>query len=141
VSIVQLVVPDLIQTGSHAWTWMGIRSSQGGLDPFVVQAMNLPVDRGVYVAAVEPGGPADRAGLRGSTGTNVVNGRQVEVGGDVITAVDGQPINTFEDLLVYLALNTKPGQQIALNLVRDGQTLEVPVTLEERPENSQEFVP
>jgi 2-alkenal reductase len=141
VSIVQRVVPDLIQNGRHAWTWMGIRSSQGGLDPFIVEAMNLPVDRGVYIASVESGGPADQAGLRGSTGTDVVNGRQVEVGGDVITAVDGQPINTFEDLLVYLALNTEPGQPITLTIVRDGQNLEVPVSLEERPENIEEFVP
>jgi 2-alkenal reductase len=102
-----------------------------------VQAMNLPVDRGVYVATVEPGGPAEKAGLQGSTGTDTVSGRQVEVGGDVITAADGQPIYTFEDLLTYLALSTKPGQQVTLTIVRDGQTQELPVTLEERPANLQ----
>jgi 2-alkenal reductase len=140
VSIVQLVVPDLIQTGQHTWTWLGIRSSQGALSPLIVEAMGLPVDRGVYIAAVESGGPSDQAGLRGSSGTETINGRQIEVGGDVIIAIDGQPINTFEDMLVYLALNTEPGQEITITIVRDGQTMDVPVTLEERPENIQEFI-
>jgi 2-alkenal reductase len=139
VSIVQLVVPDLIETGRHAWTWLGISSPPGSMDPFLVQAMNLPVDRGVYISSVEPGGPADRAGLRGSNDQTSVDGHPVEVGGDVVTAIDGQPINSFEDLVTYLALNTAPGQEVTVTILRDGQSQEVQVTLDERPENAEEF--
>ena len=139
VSIVQLVVPDLIKTGTHNWTWIGISSDPRGLSPLTVQAMNLPVNKGVYIIQVQPNGPADQAGLRGSTGTKSVNGRDVEVGGDVITAIDGQPVNTFSDLLVYLAMNTQPGQKVTLTIVRDGKSQEVPVTLQKRPENLTDF--
>ena len=135
VNIVQTVVPDLIQTGKHAWTWLGVTSNQGGLNPLIVEAMNLPVDKGVFVGSVEPGGPADQAGLQGATGTETVRGREVPVGGDVITAIDGQPIAAFEDLLTYLALSTQPGQQVTVTVIRDGQSIDLPVTLEERPEN------
>jgi 2-alkenal reductase len=136
VSIVQMVVPDLIQKGSHDWTWLGIRATPGAMSPLIVQANKLPVDQGVYVSVVEPGGPADKAGLRGSSGSTTINGRDVETGGDVITAVDGQPMTTFEDLLVYLALNTQPGQKVTLTIIRNGQSQDVPVTLEKRPANA-----
>jgi 2-alkenal reductase len=100
--------------------------------------MNLPVDQGAYIAQVINGGPSDRAGLRGSGRSETVDGREVEVGGDVITAVDGQPVNTFDDLLIYIALNTQPGQEVQLTVLRGGETQEITVELEERPENLQE---
>ncbi len=135
VSIVQLVVPDLIQKGSHDWTWLGIRAAPGAMSPLIVKANHLPIDKGVYISVVEPGGPADKAGFHASSGTTTINGRQVETGGDVITAVNGQQMTTFEDLLVYLALNTQPGQKVTVTIVRNGQTQDVPVTLEKRPDN------
>jgi 2-alkenal reductase len=140
-SVVQAVVPDLIQSGRHAWTWLGISydpQNMRGLSPLTVEAMNLPVERGVYVSGVTEGGPAARAGLQGSTGVEMLNGRQVEVGGDVITAIDGQPTNSTFDLLTYLALNTQPGQDVSVAIVRNGETREVTVTLEERPESVQQ---
>ncbi len=133
VSIVKMVVPDLIANGKHAWAWLGVRG--GNVSPTLVDAMNLPVDSGAYLAEVIAGGPAASAGLRGASDTKTQNGRQVEVGGDVITAIDGQPVVTFDDLLIYVALNTSPGQEVNLTIVRDGQSRDVKVTLEERPSN------
>jgi 2-alkenal reductase len=133
VSIVKLVVPDLIANGKHAWAWLGVRG--GSVTPSLVEAMNLPVDAGAYMAEVIAGGPSDTGGLRGASDTSVVNGRQVSTGGDVITGIDGQAVTTFEDLLIYIALHTSPGQEVNLTIVRDGQTQEVKVTLEERPTN------
>jgi 2-alkenal reductase len=136
VSIIRLVVPDLIANGEHSWAWLGVRG--GNLSSALVKAMNLPVDQGAYIAQVINGGPSDRAGLRGSGRSETVDGREVEVGGDVITAVDGQPVNTFDDLLIYVALNTQPGQEVQLTVLRGGETQEITVELEERPENLQE---
>jgi S1-C subfamily serine protease len=64
----------------------------------------------------------------------VVDGRALAIGGDVIIAVDGQPVDTFDDLLIYIALQTGPGQTVGLTVVRDGEETEIQVTLEERPE-------
>jgi S1-C subfamily serine protease len=59
----------------------------------------------------------------------------VEVGGDVITAIDGTPVLSFDDLLIYLSLNTSPGQTVTLTILRGGETLDVQVTLVARPSN------
>jgi 2-alkenal reductase len=136
VSIVRLVVPDLIQSGVHHWAWLGVRG--GNLTPALVKAMKLPVDKGAYIAQVINGGPSDKAGLRGAGRTETVDGRDVEVGGDVITAIDGQPVHTFDDLLIYVATSTQPGQEVQLTVLRGGETQEITVKLEERPENLQE---
>jgi S1-C subfamily serine protease len=131
INILQLVVPDLIQNGSHPWAWLGVRGSS--LIPEEVQAMKLPVDKGAYLVDIISGGPADKAGLQGVSGTDTVNGRQVDVGGDVVTAIDGQPINSFDDLLIYVALHTSPGQEVTLTILRNGQKQDVKVKLEPRP--------
>jgi len=136
VSIVRLVVPDLIQNGKHSWAWLGVRG--GNLTPTLVKAMELSIDKGAYIAQVINNGPSDKAGLRGAGRTETVDGREVEVGGDIITAIDGQPVNTFDDLLIYVALSTQPGQEVQLTVLRGGETQEITVTLEERPENLQE---
>jgi 2-alkenal reductase len=132
VSIVRLVVPDLIEKGVHHWAWLGV--SGGSLNPALVKAMDLPVDKGAYIADVVSGGPSSKAGLRGATREAVVDGRALAIGGDVIIAVDGQPVDTFDDLLIYIALQTGPGQTVDLTVVRDGEETEIQVTLEERPE-------
>jgi 2-alkenal reductase len=131
VNIVGTVVPELIKSGKYDWAWLGIRG--GDVTPSLVQAMKLPVTRGAYIAEASAGGPAAQAGLRGATSASTVNGRQVQIGGDVVTAINGQPINSFDDLLIYIALQVQPGQDVSLAIVRDGQTIEVKVHLGTRP--------
>jgi 2-alkenal reductase len=55
------------------------------------------------------------------------------VGGDVITAIDGQPVKTFDDILLYLTLQTTPGQTVILTILRDGQYQDVSLQLGTRP--------
>jgi 2-alkenal reductase len=137
VSIVARVIPELIENGRYEWGWMGIVG--GSITPATIEAMNLPVQKGAYISQVVSGGPAERAGLRGSNDQVTVDGRRTEIGGDIILAVDGQPVGAFEDILIYLALNTTPGQQITLTILRDGQTQDVKLTLQPRPSGSREF--
>jgi 2-alkenal reductase len=111
----------------------------GSITPATIEAMNLPVQKGAYISQVVSGGPAERAGLRGTNDQVTVDGRRTEIGGDIILAVDGQPVGAFEDILIYLALNTTPGQQITLTILRDGQTQDVKLTLQPRPSGSREF--
>ncbi|MFN2303494.1 MAG: S1C family serine protease, partial [Anaerolineales bacterium] len=131
VSIIKLVVPDLIAEGAHAWSWFGVRG--GNLNPALAEANKLTIGRGAYISEVVEGGPADKAGLRGSEETQTFDGRIVEVGGDVIIAIDGKQVNSFDDLLIYVALEGSPGQEVVLTILRGGQEMELTLTLEERP--------
>lgn len=131
VSILREVIPDLIQSGEHRWAWLGVQG--GDVTPSLVEAMNLPVEQGAYISNVVSNGPSAQAGLRGADDTRTVRGRELDVGGDVIVAINGQPVNNFDDLLVYVALQTDPGDQVTLRIVRDGEFQDLNVDLEERP--------
>lgn len=133
VSIIKLVIPDLIEKGKHDWAWLGVRG--GTLNPWIREAMKLDVDKGAYIAEVVAGGPSDKAGLHGSSKTVTLRGREIEIGGDVVVAINGQPVRSFDDLLIYVSLNSKPGDVVVLTIIRNGKTQEVKVTLESRPEN------
>jgi len=102
--------------------------------------MNLKINQGAYISQVVEDGPSALSGLQGAEKTIVVNGRQVEVGGDVIVGIDDMPVNSFEDLLIYTALNTVPGQVVTLRILRDNKEMEIKVTVQERP-SSINFMP
>lgn len=131
-SIVQQVVPELIKSGHYDHSWLGI--SGGSLIPDLATAMNLQSDqRGALVNRVTADSPADKAGLRGSDQPTTLNGQSVNVGGDVIIAIEGQPVKTFDDLVAYLVRSTSVNQTVTLTILRDGQQQDVKVTLEARP--------
>jgi S1-C subfamily serine protease len=104
------------------------------MTPDIANAMNLPAEtRGALVVQVVSGGPAANAALQGSNTTTTINGIQTLVGGDVITAINGQSINTMADLIAYLELNAQAGQSMSLTILRNGQSMNVSVTLGTRP--------
>jgi len=130
--IVGKVVPALIKDGKFVHPWLGISGASLNLD--LASAMKLiSTQRGVLVATVTPNSPASKAGLQPSNSTATINGQSVPVGGDVITAINGQPTNTIEDLIAYLAANTEVGQKVEMTLLRNGKEQKVEVTLEARP--------
>ena len=131
VSLVQRVVPALIEIGHYDWPWLGV--SGYTVNPPLVKAMSLPVEQGAYVSTVTEGGPALAAGLVGTKETITQDSRTVEVGGDVITAIDEQPVRTFDDMLVYLSLHASPGQEVTLTILRDGKYQDVKLQLGTRP--------
>ena len=131
VNTVKRVTPKLIADGHYAYPWLGISGGDLSLD--LVEAMNLPVQRGAIVASVTPGSPADKAGLRGSSKTVEKSGVELQIGGDVIIAIDGKPVQQFEDILVYILRDTEVGQEVTLSIIRDGREQSVKVKLGERP--------
>ncbi|MCP4166081.1 MAG: PDZ domain-containing protein [Chloroflexi bacterium] len=132
VYFVERVSAAIIEDGEYHHAYLGIRGN--GLSPFEIQALGLDVDSGVLVAEVLQDTPADKAGLRGGTDARSVEGAQFLIGGDIIVGIDGQPIKIFNDLLAYLGRHTGPGDTVILTIVRDGETLDISVTLEPRPE-------
>ena len=131
VSIIQRVVPTLIETGHYEWPYLGV--SGYTVNPALVKAMSLPVEQGAYVSSLSDSGPAQVGGLQETTEIVSQDGRQIEVGGDVITAIDGQPVKTFDDMLVYLTLQTSPGQEVTLTILRNGHYQDVTLKLGTRP--------
>jgi 2-alkenal reductase len=130
--IVSKVVPELIKSGKYEHPYLGISGTD--MTPDIAKAMNLPVEtRGAMVIQVTDGGPASKAGLQGSNDTVTINGVQGTVGGDVITAIDGQTINSMSDIIAYLAVNTQVGQTVTLTILRNGQTQTVDIDLGSRP--------
>jgi S1-C subfamily serine protease len=124
---VRVVVPQLIRTGRVNRPYLGIATVT--LTPSLAQQLGLGLDRGALVASVAPGSPAARAGIRGSQGaqTGAIAG-----GGDVIVAVDGEPVATSQDLADRVAA-AKVGDELKLEIVRDGKRIEKTVRLGRLP--------
>lgn len=136
-AIVQRVVPVLISKGQFDHPWLGI--SGISLKPEIAEAMGLDKDQhGALVVDVVSGSPADEAGLQGSDQTIENNGQSVRVGGDVITAIDGQEIRSFDDLVAYLVADTDVGQEVQLSILRDGKAEQISLTLSARPTGASE---
>jgi S1-C subfamily serine protease len=125
------IVPDLIAKGAYAHPFLGIATQQ--ITETIAREAGLQVTEGLLVAQVDPGTPAARAGIRGGTRPQDTRSRQVSLGGDIITAIDGQPLKRPEELLAYLETQKSPGDTVNLTIIRDGQTRQVPVQVAERP--------
>jgi putative serine protease PepD len=124
------VMEQLKATGEVVYAYLG--AGGHGLTAEMAAVLGTGVDRGVLVVTVAPGSPAAQAGIRGGTEQVVLQGQPFVVGGDVITAVDGQATATAQDLAAQIN-QREPGQTITVDLVRDGRPLSVEVTLAARP--------
>ncbi len=130
VNLVRRVITGLIEDGEFEYPYLGI-SSVGELDLAAVEALDLPVTTGAYVTDVTPGSPADVAGLHGAG--IAADSAQLRRGGDLITAIDGHPIRQFSDLLTYLVNYTEVGQVVTLTVLRDGEEVDLDLTIGARP--------
>ena len=125
-------LPSLISTGAYnGHSYLGI----GGVDMNyqLAQVSHTNFTYGVLVESIVSGGPADKAGIKVGTNDVVIEGQQYAAGGDIIIAANGTKIVNNDALASYLALNTVPGQTIALGIVRAGHLTSVDVTLGTRP--------
>lgn len=131
-AIIEKVIPTLIEKGKFEYPWLGI--SGVSLTRKLNDAINLdPTQQGVLVMEVIDQGPADKAGLMGSTEKVTIDGQEVNIGGDIITAIDDTTVKEFDDLVTYLVYHTSPGQTVELSILRDNKPMTIQVDLSQRP--------
>lgn len=126
--IVKKVVPVLIKDGSYKHPRLGISGTT--LTPAVAENVGLDTSlEGILIVSVAQNSPAEKAGLIGSAQQRMTNGEVKISGGDVITAINGQKLTTYEELVSYMFNNLAVGQRITLNIVREGKERSIELTL------------
>ena len=136
VNLVKEIVPQLIAHGHAQHPFIGISGID--LSPALASVLQqvgvkLPVDQGLMVASVVSGSPAAKAGLEGANKVATVMNAQIPIGGDIITAINGQKVASFQDLSAFMESEAKVGEHVTLTIDRNGQTKKIDVTLGARP--------
>jgi len=127
--IVERIVPVLIKDGRYQHPSLGL----SGITLTANYATEMGLDantHGVLITRITPGGAADQAGLKETTQQYTRYNRGVIIFGDVITAIDGNPVRTYEDLISYIFNKTEVGQRVELTILRDGKEMSVTATLQ-----------
>ena len=128
---VSKIAPQLIEEGEYHHPWVGI--SGRDIDPDLAKILNLKDAKGFLIVTVVEASPADKAGLIGSSKTKEIDGVTYQVGGDVILSVDGKPVRKIDDILIHLQREKSVGDEMVLEILRDGRNTNFVILLEERP--------
>jgi S1-C subfamily serine protease len=124
------VMNQLRTSGSVSYAWLGIEGQT--LSPDVAKALGLKTTEGVLVARVVSGSPAAKAGIKGGSGQQVLQGQPYVTGGDIITSIDGTTLTSMQQLAGIINSH-KAGDTVKLTIVRGSATKTVTVTLGKRP--------
>jgi len=126
------ITPVLIQKGIYAHPWLGI--SGGSITPDLAQSVGLPKNfKGVIVGSVQPGGPADKASLRGISQDIMNLNPHI---GDIITAIDSHPVKRIDDIINYIESNKSVGDTLSVTVNRSSKTINLKAILQARPSSS-----
>jgi len=132
INVARRSLDQLVRTGKVRYAYIGIRTQD--VTPGISRAFKLGARRGALVTRVDDGTPAARAGLRGGTRTEVYNGLDVTLGGDVIVAIGAAPVLSTDDVSRIVSTELLPGQTVTFTVLRGGtKRTKVDVTLGERP--------
>jgi S1-C subfamily serine protease len=129
-STITRIVPSLIEKGTYVHPYLGLVGIT--LTPHRAQNITgIPAAnfKGIYVDTITKNGPADKAGLHGST----TDQYSLKHGGDIIVAVDGHNVTKTDELTSYIDLHKSVGNSVILSVYRDGHTLNLKTTLTSRP--------
>jgi len=125
------IVPTLIEKGEYKHPWIGIAGRD--IDPDLAKVLNLKDAKGFLIVTVVDDSPASKAGLIGSDKTIEVEGVKYPTGGDIILSVDGIDVRKIDDILIHLQRSKSVGDEMSLEILREGRTTNVTITLQERP--------
>ncbi len=122
------IASALISEGRVRHASMGIEARE--LTPGFADALGLPVEQGLLIESVDPGSPAERAGLRGGNRMVIVGMMRILIGGDVLVAINGQKVGSQLDMAVALD-RTRPGDTVTIEFYRGQQHMNARLTLGE----------
>ena len=125
------VAQSLIQTGSYRHPYIGILGLS--LTPDLAKQIGLIQTKGFLVTSITKGSPAEKDDLRAGTTTKTLNGRDFDVGGDIILKIDNRDVTKIDDILAYLESQKHVGDKIHLTILRDNTIRELDLVLGERP--------
>ena len=125
------VAQSLIQTGSYRHPYIGIIGLS--LTPDLAKQIGLAQTKGFLITSITKGSPAEKADLRAGTTTKTLNGRDFDVGGDIILKIDNRDVTKIDDILAYLESQKHVGDKIHLTILRDNTIRELDLVLGERP--------
>jgi len=126
------IVPSLIEDGEYHHPWIGI--SGRDIDPDLARVLELKDANGFLIITVVDGSPADKAGLKGMTATQVIDGKEFPADGDIIISVDDKEVRKISDILIHLQREKSVGDTMVLGVLRDGEFMHVSLELVERPD-------
>jgi len=126
------IVPSLIEDGEYHHPWIGI--SGRDIDPDLARVLELKDAKGFLIITVVDGSPADKAGLKGMTTTQVIDGKEYPADGDIIISVDDKEVRKISDILIHLQREKSVGDMMVLGVLRDGEFMHKFLTLVERPD-------
>jgi len=126
------IVPSLIEDGEYHHPWIGI--SGRDIDPDLARVLELKDAKGFLIITVVDGSPADKAGLKGVTATQVIDGKEYPADGDIIISVDDKEVRKISDILIHLQREQSVGDEMVLGVLRDGEFLHITLELVERPD-------
>ena len=120
-------IPSLVLTGKYEHAYIGLQGTD--VTPDIVNTMSLPSNtRGILVTGVTFGGPANKAGIIAGSRVVIVDGARLNVGGDIVTAVDSGYMNYY-GFILYIQRFKKPGDVLSLNILRGTTAMTLTVTL------------
>jgi S1-C subfamily serine protease len=128
IHLARRVIEDLVQMGHAYRPQLGFDGTE--LTPAIAKLFGLPVERGLLVEEVLPRSPAAQAGLRAGERIVVSGDKAYALGGDVITAINGEPV-TGAATIARVILESRPGDVLRLTVDRAGQSLELLIRLEQ----------
>jgi len=126
------IVPSLIEDGEYHHPWIGI--SGRDIDPDLARVLELKDAKGFLIITVVDGSPADKAGLKGMTATQVIDGKEYPADGDIIISVDDKEVRNISDILIHLQREKSVGDTMVLGVLRDGEFMHISLELVERPD-------
>src|SRR6185503_4913479 len=125
------VVQSLIQTGSYRHPYIGIVGL--GLTPDLAKQIGLTQTKCFLITSITKDSPAEKADLRAGTTTKKVNGRDFDLGGDIILKIDNREVTKIDDILAYLESQKQVGDSVHLTIQRNNVISELDLVLGERP--------
>jgi serine protease Do len=130
INLVKAVLPSLTKNGRVIRPWLGFDGTLIWSE--LKKILNLPLVDGLLVEAVEPGSPAEGAGMRGGNLEVTVGTTSILVGGDIVTRINGKAMDDPQKLALILR-ELAVGDKVKLTVYREGEVREVEFVLPERP--------